>query len=131
MLTIDQWIVTGVGLALVGLIVWFFWLKTSDGYRADLQGGRQEATITVKGGYAPDTVIVDAGRPVRLSFRRIETSTCSEQVLFPDFNRSATLPVGETVSIDLMPRAPGEYGFECGMGMLKGRLIVRPADNQT
>jgi plastocyanin domain-containing protein len=45
-------------------------------------------------------------------------------VLFPDFNKSAHLPEGETVSLELMPDKVGEFEFQCQMGMLRGKLIV-------
>ena len=55
-------------------------------------GGVQKALILVKGGYTLDVTVVDAGKPVRLRFRRQETAACSERVLFPDFGRTAELP---------------------------------------
>ena len=61
---------------------------------------------------------------MRLNFRREETAACSEMVIFSDFNKSAKLPTGETVSIELMPETPGTYEFGCQMGMFRGRLIV-------
>jgi len=121
----DRLIVTIVGLLLVAFIVWFFWLKRSRGVRAaEMSGGYQEAMILVKGGYTPDTIIVRAGRPVRLNFRREETATCSDKVIFADFQKSADLPTGETVPVELMPKEPGEFSFACPMGMFRGRLIV-------
>lgn len=124
-MTPDRWIVTFAGLALVAFIVWFFWLKRSTGVRAaETSGGYQEAMILVKGGYTPDTIIVRSGRPVRLNFRREETASCSDKVVFADFQKSAELPTGETVPVELMPKEPGEFGFACPMGMFRGRLIV-------
>ena len=35
----------------------------------------------------------------RLVFRREETSSCSEQVIFPAFGKSAMLPTGEAVAV--------------------------------
>ena len=80
--------------------------------------------MTVKGGYTPDVIVVQAGRPVRLRFTRQESSSCSETVLFPDFSRSARLPEGEEVAVEFTPDKAGEYGFQCQMGMLRGKLIV-------
>ncbi len=60
-------------------------------------GGVQEVAVTVKGGYTPDVIVVKAGQPVRLRFTRQESASCSETVLFPDFNRNAKLPEGEEV----------------------------------
>ena len=123
-MTIDQWLVTAAGLLVIVFINWFFWHKTVKGVSAISAGNRPEALILVKGGYTPDTITVEHGRPVRLNFRREETASCSEMVLFPDFNRSAKLPTGETVSVEFLPEAPGEYEFACQMGMLRGKLIV-------
>jgi len=124
-MTPDRWIVTVLGLLLVTLIVWFFWLKRSSGSRATLTGsGYQEALILVKGGYTPDVIVVQRNKPVRLNFRREETAACSEMVLLPDFNKSARLPTGETVAVEFLPDRPGEFEFACQMGMFRGKLIV-------
>lgn len=124
-MTADRWIVTVLGLALIAFIVWFFWLKKSKGTAASLgSSGKQEAMILVKGGYTPDVIVVKAGRPVRLNFRREETASCSEMLVFPAFNRSVKLPTGETVAVEFTPDKPGEYPFSCQMGMFRGRLIV-------
>ncbi len=124
-MTPDRWIVLITGIALIVFIVWFFWLKRTKGVRAaEASGGYQEAMILVKGGYTPDTIIVRHGKPVRLNFRREETASCSEKVIFADFNKSADLPTGETVSIEFVPDKPGEYEFACAMGMFRGKLIV-------
>ena len=113
------------GLAINIGIGLFFWGPRSGGTRAALaSSGYQEAMILVKGGYTPDVIVVQHGRPVRLSFRREETAACSEMVVFGDFGKSAKLPEGETVTIELLPDKPGTYEFACQMGMLRGRLVV-------
>ena len=80
--------------------------------------------IRVRGGYSPDTVYGRVGEPLRLTFRREETATCSERVVFPDFGKSAMLPPYQDVTVELQPERAGEYEFTCQMGMLHGRLIV-------
>ena len=70
------------------------------------------------------TILVRAGKPVRLNFRREETASCSDKVIFVDFNKSADLPTGQTVAVEFLPKEPGEYAFACPMGMFRGRLIV-------
>jgi plastocyanin domain-containing protein len=106
--------------------VWYFWLKRAQGTpAAQTAAGYQEAMVLVKGGYSPDVIVVEHGKPVRLNFRREETAACSEMVLFPDFNKSAHLPAGKIVAVELLPEKPGEYGFACQMNMLRGKLIVR------
>lgn len=122
---LDNVIVTVAGFALIGGIVWFFWGPRKTGYRAAVaSSGYQEAMVLVKGGYAPDTIVVRAGKPVRLSFRREESSACSEMVVFGDFGRSAKLPQGELVPVEFLPKESGTYEFTCQMGMIRGRLVV-------
>ena len=39
--------------------------------------------------------------------------------------RTAELPEGKQVPVEFTPEQPGEYEFTCGMGMLRGKLVVR------
>ena len=113
------------GVVLTVLIAWYFWFAPKAQTRVAVSAsGAQEVAITVKGGYTPDVIVVQKGRPVRLTFTRQESSACSEKVLFPDFNQNALLPEGEQVTLEFTPDKPGEFGFQCQMGMLRGRLIV-------
>ncbi len=113
------------GLTLTALIAWYFWFAPKAQTRVAVSAsGAQEAAITVKGGYTPDVIVVQKGRPVRLTFTRQESAACSEKVLFPDFNQNALLPEGEPTTIEFTPEKAGEYGFQCQMGMLRGKLIV-------
>lgn len=90
----------------------------------DQAAGGREVAVRVRGGYRPDTIYAEAGVPLRVVFRRDESSPCSEQVIFPAFGKSATLPPGERVVLELGPTAAGEYEFTCAMGMLRGKLVV-------
>jgi plastocyanin domain-containing protein len=120
-----QILVSFGGLALSIFIAWFFWLAPKGQTRAAVgAGGAQEVAVIVKGGYIPDVIVVKAGQPVRLRFTRQESSACSEKVLFPDFNQNALLPEGQEVTLEFTPDKSGEFGFQCQMGMLRGKLIV-------
>jgi len=124
---LDNVIVTVAGLAAIAAIAWFFWGPRREGYRAALtSSGYQEAMVLVKGAYSPDTIIVRAGKPVRLNFLRRESSACTEMVVFGDFGKSAKLPEGETVPVEFLPNEPGTYEFMCGMAMVRGRIVVEP-----
>jgi plastocyanin domain-containing protein len=78
----------------------------------------------VQGGYTPAEVRVRAGRPVRLTFDRQETSGCSEEVVFPDFGVRRFLPAHARTVVEVTPPAAGTYEFTCGMGMLRGRIVA-------
>src|SRR3990172_3659646 len=109
-MTWDKIVVDVVGLGLIGFIVWFFWLVKAKGVKAALtSGGYQEQMGLGEGGYPPDVMVVEAGKPVRLNFVRQESASCSEMVLLPAFDKSAKLPEGETVPVEFLPKDPGEY----------------------
>jgi plastocyanin domain-containing protein len=122
----DTLLVNLAGLGLIALIVWYFWLSKPAGTLAGVTGdGVQEAFIVVKGGYNPDTIRVDAGRPVRLVFNRQESDPCSERVLLDAFGVSAELPQGSNVPLEFTPTEAGSYEFACQMGMLRGKVVAR------
>jgi plastocyanin domain-containing protein len=124
-MSIPNLIALFIGLLVRGGIAWFFWGPRKGGARAALtSSGYQEAMILVKGGYTPDVIVVQHGKPVRFNFRREETAACSEMVIFNEFGKSAHLPTGETVPVEFLPEKPGEYEFSCQMGMFRGKLIV-------
>ena len=113
------------GIALVGFIVRFFWLKRSTGLRAtETSGGYQEAMILMKGGYTPDTITVRSARPVRLNFQWQETASFSDKIVFTDFQKSVDLPTGQTIAVEFLPKEVGEFAFACPMGIFRRRLIV-------
>ena len=114
-----------IGVAIISGIAWFFWGRRKAGVRAPVaSSGYQEAMVLVKGGYTPDVIVVQHGKPVRLKFRREESAACSEIVILNDFGKSAKLPTGETVAVEFLPEKQGEYEFTCQMGMLRGKLVV-------
>ena len=125
-MTTAQIVVTIAGLALIGWVVWYFFLVGRSSARA-VGTATQQLRIEVKGGYTPAEVHVEAGRPVRLDFFRNETNSCTEEVVFPDFGIRTWLPAFETTPVEFTPATPGSYEFACGMGMIRGRLIVSEA----
>ncbi|HZC29932.1 MAG TPA: cupredoxin domain-containing protein [Gaiellaceae bacterium] len=125
-MTPDQVLVTVTGVVAVAGVAAFFLLPKGSESRAVLSSsGFQEALVLVKGGYTPDLIVADAGKPIRLTFLRQESGACSERVVLADFHKSAELPEGQRVAIDLPASKPGEYLFQCGMAMLRGKLVVR------
>lgn len=124
-MTPDKFVVTALGFAAIAFIVWFFWMAKKRGTLAAVTtSGYQEAMVLVKGGYTPDVITVEHGKPVRLNFLREESASCSEMVVFGEFSKSAQLPEGQTVPVEFLPTKPGEYEFGCQMGMYRGKLIV-------
>jgi len=124
-----EWAVVAAGLTAIAWINWYFFLGGVPGARAAAAvGGVQEVLIRVQGGYAPGQITVRAGTPVRLIFDRQEDSSCSEEIVIPDFGVRRFLPPFERTPVEFTPRTPGSHEFTCGMGMLRGRLTVESGD---
>ena len=113
------------GSALILFVLWYFFGEREQVAAETNESGTQEVKVTVKGGYAPDVIVVKKGMPVRLNFYRDETSSCSEQVVFGDFGIARDLPAFKTTPIEFTPDKTGEFTFACGMNMLRGKLIVQ------
>ena len=86
----------------------------------------RQARIDVRAEFVPDIVLARVDEPLRLVFRRQSGLSSAERVVFPALGRSATLPLGEDVPVELVPTEPGEYEFTCQDGILRGRLLVVP-----
>ena len=124
--TVEIAVVAG-GIAAVLFLLWFFFGGREQVVAEARVGGVQEVDITVRGGYSPDRVVVRAGTPVRLNFYRDETSSCSERVVFGDFQIARDLPAFKTTAVEFTPQRPGEFTWTCGMSMMRGKLVVEAA----
>jgi plastocyanin domain-containing protein len=123
---VEKLIVTGSGVLLIALVNWYFFFSKRKSVEALQEESRlQEVKVVVKGGYDPDVIVVKKGIPVRLNFYRNETADCSDTIVFGDFNIRKPLPAFKTTPVEFTPEKEGEYVFTCGMGMLRGKLIVR------
>ena len=116
-------IVTVGGIALIGLLAWYFF-GPKEARLAVMRGGIQEVDVVVKGGYNPGLIRVRRGAPVRIVFDRRESSDCSSRVVFPDFGVSKSLPAFGKTAVEFTPESAGRFGFACGMNMLHGTIVV-------
>ena len=121
----SQLLVLFGGLAAILWVNWYFFLARRSAAIAQAgAGGIQESTIVVQGGYSPAEIRVRRGAPVRLTFDRQETSSCSEEIVFPDFGIRRFLPAHQQTTVEFTPDKTGSFEFTCGMSMLRGKLIV-------
>lgn len=122
----SQIIVTLVGVGLLAFVGWFFFLAPHRVAAAvSSSTGVQQVDIVVKGGYSPNVIEVEHGKPVQLNFYRDEEGTCSEELLLPDFNIRRDLAPFKTTAIEFLPKQAGTFAFTCGMHMLRGSLVVK------
>lgn len=126
--SLAEWVVLAAGVAAIGWLNWYFFLANRGTVvarrAADTASGMAEVTVVVAGGYSPATIRAKVGQPLRIVFDRQETSSCSEEIVFPDFGIRKFLPAFEKTTIDVTPATPGRYDFTCGMSMLHGTLIA-------
>jgi plastocyanin domain-containing protein len=121
----SQILVLLAGLAAILWVNWYFLFARRAATVAETGArGVQESVIVVQGGYSPAVIKVKKGLPVRLTFDRQETSSCSEEIVFPDFGIRKFLPAHQQTVIEFTPETPGSFDFTCGMSMLRGKLIV-------
>lgn len=126
-MTSAEIVVTLLGVAAILWVnYYFFWAAGGAVAVAEAvpHGAPQRVRIEVRGGYSPAVVKVRSGAPVRLEFFRPETSGCTEEVVLADFGIRTYLPAHQTTPVEFTPGEPGTHEFTCGMGMVRGKIIV-------
>jgi len=93
---------------------------------AETQETSRTVEIMVHGAFVPNKIMASEGERLRLEFIRHDTGGCTKEVVFPSLGIRKELPTGQKVVIELPPLKPGDLTFECGMGMLKGTIVVTP-----
>ena len=110
-------VIVAVSLAVGAWQLWYFLRRRSfETPGQQLKGGTQEFRITLEGGFSPDLVVVEAGRPVRLEILvlRGEVDSESEHLAFDDLKVTKTLAEFTYVPVEFIPSDPGDYRFYCG-----------------
>ncbi len=137
----SEWAVLAGAGASIALVNWYFFVagrRVGSAVGAPATAGEDaiaaagtvspsavvEVVIVVDGGYSPNTVRARKGERIRLVFDRKDDSSCSEEVVIPAFGVKKFLPSGERTTIDITPTESGRIPFSCGMGMLRGTIVV-------
>jgi plastocyanin domain-containing protein len=87
--------------------------------------GSSVAIVADEHGFTPSSVAVETGSPLTLVFTRTTEDTCANQVVFPELKITKDLPLKQPVSVDVPSGAARTLGFQCGMGMFKGKVVIR------
>ena len=103
-------------------------MSSIGGLAASRDSDRQVIEILVSGGYHPDVIEAQAGRPIRLVFRREDDHACSDRVVFSRPRVDRYLAPRSVTVVDLPPAAGGSIRFTCGMGRYRGRIDLVQVD---
>ncbi len=79
--------------------------------------------ITTKG-FEPKSFSLKPNIPARLTFRRQTDKTCGTAIVIQAYGINRPLPLNKPVTVEFTPDKAGEFTFACGMGMLRGKIIV-------
>jgi plastocyanin domain-containing protein len=92
---------------------------------AKLEKGVQKATVVIDGSYMPSVVKLAKGKPVEITFKRLDDSGYTETLVVKSLNFRKTLKKGESTVVRFTPKKAGDVEFTCGMSMLKGKIVVK------
>ena len=76
-------------------------------------------------GYEPGSLNLRRGVPAKITFLRTTDRTCGTEIVIPAYGINVPLPLYEKVLVSFTPTKTGEYGFTCGMNMMRGKLIIQ------
>lgn len=108
-------------LAILGLLV----AGTSSPSAGAADEPRTIQIIVTDQRYEPSRIELEAGKPVRLAFEEKAQMDCARTVESKELGIPRTeLPPGKITVVEITPHQTGEFTFACGMGMLKGTVVV-------
>ncbi len=81
--------------------------------------------ILTEQGYKPDSIRLLRGIPARITFVRQAEGTCGTEIVLPAQGIKRALPLNKPVVVTFTPNKSGEFSFSCGMGMLRGKILVQ------
>src|SRR3989338_2492784 len=88
-------------------------------------GEYQEFTLSLgASNYDPETITVEAGKPVRITADLNSLTGCFRTFLIPDLGIKKQFKAGDD-TLEFTPTEKGTFNFRCSMGMGKGTLIVQ------
>lgn len=125
-----DWLVIGGGVGLIIAIAYYFF-GPKKGVKVEGQDGEQKVEILVEGAYDPAVVEVKVNKLVEVVFDRRDKGDCTEWVIFDKLPTKekrevkARLPEGKRTVVRFTPTKVGTYSFTCGMGMVRGKLVVK------
>jgi hypothetical protein len=82
-------------------------------------------------GFVPASIPARPGEAIVLRFTRTATSGCLSTIAVPASGVSRQLPLGQAVDVSVVAPSSGALDFQCGMGMVRGRIVVSDGASPT
>lgn len=125
-MTISQILTIVIGLLLIGFIVWWFFGKHTEAVgNSKVRDNKQTATVVVKGGYSPSTIVLKKGVPAQIDFNMQDSTACLSHVVFEQLGVNKDLTKQKITKIEIPTDKATTYNFACGMDMFHGKVIVK------
>ena len=119
-------IVFGLAVALISFICyWFFGNHHEQAGNSTMQNNEQHATVVVKGGYSPSTLILKQGVPAKVNFNMQDSTACLAHVVFEKLGVDKDLTKQKITTIEIPTNQKGEIDYACGMDMFHGKIIIK------
>ena len=125
-MTVFQILAIIIGLGLIGFIIWWFFGKHTEAVGSShVSNNQQNATIVVKGGYSPSTIVLKKGVPAQVAFDMQDSTACLSHVVFEQLGVNKDLTKQKVTKITIPTDKATTYNFACGMDMFHGKVIVK------
>lgn len=121
-----------VASGLIAFIIWWFFDKHHEQtQQATLaqHNKQQVATIVVKGGYSPQTLVLQAGIPAQVNFDMQDATACLAHIVFEKLGIDKDLTKQKITTINIPTNHPGEIDYACGMNMFHGKILIKKRGN--
>lgn len=119
-------IVFGLAVALISFICyWFFGKHQEQAKKAQVEDHEQHATVIVKGGYTPNTLILKQGIPAQVTFDMQDSTACLSHVVIAKLGIDKDLTKQKTTTINIPTDQKKEFDYSCGMNMFHGKIIIK------
>ncbi|WP_295746841.1 cupredoxin domain-containing protein [uncultured Limosilactobacillus sp.] len=115
-----------VAAVLAGFIGWWFLGKHEEATgMATRNNNEQSATVVVKGGYSPSTIVLKKGVPAKLNFDMQDSTACLSHVVFDKLGVNEDLTKRDVTTVEIPTDKTGTIDFACGMNMFHGKVVVK------
>lgn len=74
-------------------------------------------------GFEPQDLVVEKGKPVKLTITRVSDATCATEIVIDEHNIHTKLPLNEAVTVTFTPENSGQLKYGCPMQKMVGGVI--------